>query len=108
MASDAQFVKAGRDRVKKLSVIVICHGISNLACNLQETCFSIVYTYLSQSDAFLQDDKKEQDRDVYLEPTADLRTRLGIDKDFLLRLTGSVYGLRNAPTSLVQASTHRS
>ena len=26
-----------------------------------------------------------------------LRTRLGIDKDFILKLTGSVYGLRNAP-----------
>ena len=32
-----------------------------------------------------------------LERTADLRTRLGIDKDFILKLTGSVYGLRNAP-----------
>ena len=30
------------------------------------------------STAFLQGDKKEQDRDVYLEPTADLRTRLTI------------------------------
>ena len=49
------------------------------------------------STAFLQGDKKEQDRDVYLEPTADLRSRLGIDKDFILKLTGSVYGLRNAP-----------
>ena len=32
-----------------------------------------------------------------LEPTADLGTRLGIDNDFILKLTGSVYGLRNAP-----------
>ena len=39
----------------------------------------------------------KQSRDVYLKPTADLRTRLGIDKDFILKLTGSVYGLRNAP-----------
>ena len=49
------------------------------------------------STALLQGDKKEQDRDVYLEPTAGLRTRLGIDKNFILKLTGSVYGLRNAP-----------
>ena len=42
------------------------------------------------STAFLQGGKKEQDRDVYLEPTADLRTRLGIDKDSILKLTGSV------------------
>ena len=49
------------------------------------------------STAFLQGDKEEQNRDVYLEPTADLRDRLNITKDFLLKLTGSVYGLRNAP-----------
>ena len=49
------------------------------------------------STAFLQGDKKEQSRDVYLEPTADLRTRLGIDTDFMLKWTVSVYGLRNAP-----------
>ncbi len=49
------------------------------------------------STAFLQGDKKEQDRYVYLEPTADLRQRLNITKDHILKLTGSVYGLRNAP-----------
>ena len=49
------------------------------------------------STAFLQGDKEEQNRDVYLEPTADLRERLNITKDFLLKLTGSVYGPRNAP-----------
>ena len=49
------------------------------------------------STAFLQGDKEEQNRDVYLEPTVDLRERLNITKDFLLKLTGSVYGLRNAP-----------
>ena len=49
------------------------------------------------STAFLQGDKKEQYRDVYLEPTADLRSRLGIDQQSILKLTGSVYGLRNAP-----------
>ena len=54
------------------------------------------------STAFLQGDKNEQDRDVYLEPTADLRTRLGIDKNSVLKLTGSVYGLRNAPRAWYQ------
>ena len=49
------------------------------------------------STAFLQGDKTEPDRDVYLEPTADLRTRLQMTKEHVLKLTGSVYGLRNAP-----------
>ena len=49
------------------------------------------------STAFLQGGKAEQNRDVYLEPTADLRQRLNIGKDFVLKLTGSFYGLRNAP-----------
>ena len=48
------------------------------------------------STAFLQGDQ-EQNRDVYLEPTADLRQRLKIGKESILKLTGSVYGLRNAP-----------
>ena len=51
------------------------------------------------STAFLQGDKEEQNRDVYLEPTADLRQRLNIGKESVLKLTGSVYGLRNAPRS---------
>ena len=67
-------------------------------CLLQLNCSSKFKIEVGDvSTAFLQGDKKEQDRDVYLEPTADLRTRLGIDKDFILKLTGSVYGLRNAP-----------
>ena len=33
----------------------------------------------------------------YLEPTADLRQRLNIGKHFVLKPTGSVYGLRHAP-----------
>ena len=49
------------------------------------------------STAFLQGGKEEQNRDVYLEPTANLRQRLNIGKDCVLKLTGSVYGLRNAP-----------
>ena len=51
---------------------------------------------------FLQGDKKEQDSGVYLETTADLITRLGMDKDSILKLTGSVYGLRNAPRAWYQ------
>ena len=54
------------------------------------------------STAFLQGDKEEQNRDVYLEPTADLRTRLNIGKESILKLTGSVYGLRNAPRARYQ------
>ena len=54
------------------------------------------------STAFLQGDKEEQNRDVYLEPTADLRKRLNIGKESILTLTGSVYGLRNAPRAWYQ------
>ena len=54
------------------------------------------------STAFLQGDKEEQNRDVYLEPTADLRQRLNITTDHVLKLTGSVYGLRNAPRAWYQ------
>ena len=54
------------------------------------------------STAFLQGDKEEQNRDVYLEPTADLRPRLNIGKESILKLTGSVYGLRNAPRAWYQ------
>ena len=54
------------------------------------------------STAFLQGDKEEQNRDVYLEPTADLRQRLNIGKESILKLTGSVYGLRNAPRAWYQ------
>ena len=44
------------------------------------------------STAFLQGDKKEQGRNVYLEPTADLRSRLGIGKDFIfIGFSYSVY-----------------
>ena len=46
------------------------------------------------STAFLQGDKEENDRDVYLGPIVDLRTRLNIGKESILKLIGSVYGLR--------------
>ena len=54
------------------------------------------------STAFLQCDTEEQSRDVYLEPTADLRQRLNIGKESILKFTGSVYGLRNAPRAWYQ------
>ena len=47
--------------------------------------------------AFLQGDKAEATRDVYVDPTAEVRALLGISKEELLRLEGSVYGLRTAP-----------
>ena len=59
------------------------------------------------STAFLQGDKEEQDRDVYLEPTADLRQRLRIGKESILKLTGSVYGLRNAPRAWYKTSVRK-
>ena len=72
-------------------------------CLLQLNCSSKFKIEVGDvSTSFLQGDKKEQERDVYLEPTADLRTRLGIDKDLILKLTGSVYGLRNAPRAWYQ------
>ena len=54
------------------------HCLSQLACPHK---FKIEMGDVST--AFLQGDKEEQNRDVYLEPTADLRERLNITKDFL-------------------------
>ena len=49
--------------------------------------------------AFLQGDKTETERDVYLEPTREIRERLGFTEKQILRLLGSAYGLRTAPRS---------
>ena len=51
------------------------HGLLQLACSHK---FKLEVGDVST--AFLQGDKKEHSRDVYLEPTADLRTRLGIER----------------------------
>ena len=58
------------------------HGLLQLACSNR---FKLEVDDVSI--AFLQGDNKEQDRDVYLEPTADLRTRLNMTKDHILKLT---------------------
>ena len=48
--------------------------------------------------AFLQGDREaETKRDVYLEPLQELRTKLKLNREQILKLTGSVYGLRTAP-----------
>lgn len=56
------------------------------------------------STAFLQGDKKEQDRDVY--PTADLRKRLGIDHSHILKLIGCLW-LAKCSESMAQTGPHR-
>ena len=72
-------------------------------CQLQLACSHKFKLEVGDvSTAFLQGDKEEQNRDVYLEPTADLRQRLNIGKEPILKLTGSVYGLRNAPRAWYQ------
>ena len=48
---------------------------------------------------FLQGDKTETQRDVYLEPIKEIRERLGLTDNQLLRLLGSAYGLRTDPRS---------
>ena len=46
----------------------------------------------------LQGDREaEAERDLYLEPVEDLRRKLGLTPCQILKLTGSVYGLRTAP-----------
>jgi len=47
--------------------------------------------------AFLQGDRKEQQRNVYVQPTAEIRRLLGLSDDELMKLEAAVYGLRNAP-----------
>jgi len=47
--------------------------------------------------AFLQGDRAEAQRDVYVEPTAEIQKILGLNRDDIMKLEGAVYGLRNAP-----------
>ena len=47
--------------------------------------------------AFLQGDKTEVDRDVYLEPVREIMNRMHMNPKQLLKLEGSAYGLRTAP-----------
>ena len=46
---------------------------------------------------FSKETKKSKTETSIFKPTADLRQRLRIGKESILKLTGSVYGLRNAP-----------
>ena len=52
--------------------------------------------------AFLQGDKTEQDRDVFVEPVPEFRQKLGMTQKHVLRLMGSAYGLRTAPRTWYQ------
>ena len=47
--------------------------------------------------AFLQGDKSEKDRNVYLEPISEIRQRFRMTDQQVLKLMGSAYGLRTAP-----------
>ena len=47
--------------------------------------------------AFLQGEKTEKDRDIFLEPVPEIGKRLRLTEKQLLRLMGAAYGLRTAP-----------
>ena len=47
--------------------------------------------------AFLQGDSEEGKRQVYVDPTGEVRKKLGMTSDQLMKLERAVYGLRNAP-----------
>ena len=47
--------------------------------------------------AFLSGDRDEAKRDVYAEPPQELRDKLQITREQVLKLETAVYGLRNAP-----------
>ena len=64
---------------------------------LQLLCSHNLKVEVGDVSACVRGDTSEQHRDVYLRPTADPRTRLGIDKGVTLKCAGSAYGLRNAP-----------
>ena len=49
--------------------------------------------------AFLQGDKTETSRDVFLEPVKEIQERLNLTPKQILRLMGSAYGLGTAPRS---------
>jgi len=46
--------------------------------------------------AFLQGGRAEAQRDVYVEPTAEIEKILGFSRDGIIKLEGAVYGLRSA------------
>ena len=52
--------------------------------------------------AFLQGDESEKDRNVYLEPIAEIRQRFKMTEQQVLKLMGSAYGLRTAPRNWYQ------
>ena len=52
--------------------------------------------------AFLQGDKSEKDRNVYLEPISEIRQRIRMTDQQVLTLMGSAYGLRTAPRNWYQ------
>jgi len=47
--------------------------------------------------AFLQGDSGEGKRQIYVDPTGEVRKKLGMTPDQLMKLERAVYGLRNAP-----------
>ena len=47
--------------------------------------------------AFLQGDRAEAQRDVYVEPTLEIQRLLNLSRGDVVKLEGAVYGLRNAP-----------
>ena len=49
--------------------------------------------------AFLQGNKEEASRDIHVEPIVEVRQKLNIGKEHILKLLNSVYGLRTAPWS---------
>ena len=49
--------------------------------------------------AFLSGDREEARRDVYAEPPQEMRDKLQITREQVLKLETAVYGLRNAPSA---------
>ena len=86
----ARLVAKGSTDPDLLTIQAEAPTLSNIGrrCLLQLACS---HTFkLDVGDvptAYLQGDKEEQNREVYLEPTADLRQRLDITKDHVLKLT---------------------
>ena len=52
--------------------------------------------------AFLQGEKAEKDRSVFLEPRAQIKQRYNMTDNQVLKLVGSAYGLRTAPRNWCQ------
>ena len=85
---DLQVLRTGAPTLARHSRHLVCQTISSLEWILENG---------DVKTACLQGEKEEGGREVYVQPTKDVASMLGIRNDQLMKLEGSVYGLIVAP-----------